>query len=587
MNNIFGKVINVENNTIIYENISHAASLQYLNYHVAIPNKDNTYIGEIIAINEDIIAVMLVGEIVNDNFKAGIVKKPNNPSTIRFLYTNELFKMIGYQEESIDRIQIGRSNIYNQYYINTNTDNFLAGHFAIMGKSGSGKSCGTARLIQNILKPKQGKIPEDAHIVLFDAYGEYNNAFTGVNEVIGLNTKVINSIVKDTTEETLNIPFFLLDIDDLALLLNVCDTESLHVLEKAKKLVYVFKSDDNNADVYKNDIIAECVMDILTSGRNSNQIRDQIIAVLTKYNTKDLSLESEINQPGYKRTLKQCLNIDEQGKINAISLVIDFLQPFIKVDLEDLKPEYNFLYTIDDFYYALEFALVSEGTITNSANYEKMNNLKIRLSSIINSDNKELFRTKEYIEPSQFVENFFIKNNDKCQLVCVNISHVDDRLAKTLTKIYSRLFFEYTTELKERGSYSIHIILEEAHRYIQNDVDCNVLGYNIFERISKEGRKYGTILGLITQRPSELSTTVLSQCSNFIIFRLFHPDDLTIINKMTTNLNQECLEQLKSLQPGCALVFGSAFPLSTIVKFDLPEPMPNSENFSVMNKWYQ
>ena len=216
-----------------------------------------------------------------------------------------------------------------------------------------------------------------------------------------------------------------------------------------------------------------------------------------------------------------------------------------------------------------------------------MNNLKIRLSSIINSDNKELFRTKEYIEPSQFVENFFIKNNDKCQLVCVNISHVDDRLAKTLTKIYSRLFFEYTTELKERGSYSIHIILEEAHRYIQNDVDCNVLGYNIFERISKEGRKYGTILGLITQRPSELSTTVLSQCSNFIIFRLFHPDDLTIINKMTTNLNQECLEQLKSLQPGCALVFGSAFPLSTIVKFDLPEPMPNSENFSVMNKWYQ
>ena len=587
MNNLFGKLVNIESNTLIYENNSKIASLQYLNFHVAIPEGEETFIGEIIAINEDIIAVLLVGQIINNEFKSGIIKKPVNPSGVRFIYTEELFKMIGYQEESLDRIQIGRSSIYKQYYVNADAIKFLSGHFAIIGNSGSGKSCATARIIQNILKQKQGKIPEEAHIVLFDAYGEYNQAFSKINETIGLNTKIINSIVADTTEETLNIPFFLLDIDDLALLLNVNDTESLHVIEKAKKLVYVFKSNDERANIYKNDIIAECIMDILTSGRNSNQIRDQIIAVLTKYNTNVLSLESEINQPGYRRTLRQCLNIDDQGKINAIALVIDFLQQFIKVDIEDLKPDYNFDYSIDDFYYALEFALMSEGTINSSRSYEKMNNLKVRLSSIINSDSKELFKTKGYIEPKTFVEEFFKNNGEACQLVNVNISHVDDRLAKTLTKIYARLFFEYTAELKERGSYSIHIILEEAHRYIQNDADSNIIGYNIFERISKEGRKYGTILGLISQRPSELSTTVLSQCTNFIIFRMFHPDDISIINKITTNINEESLEQIKSLQPGSALVFGNAFPLGTIVKFDLPNPKPNSDNFNALEKWFK
>jgi len=117
MNNLFGKVVNIESNTLIYENVSRIASLQYLNFHVAIPENDEIYIGEIIAINEDIIAVLLIGEIIGNEFKSGIIKKPSNPSTIRFIYTEELYKMIGYQEESLERIQIGHSNIYKQYYL--------------------------------------------------------------------------------------------------------------------------------------------------------------------------------------------------------------------------------------------------------------------------------------------------------------------------------------------------------------------------------------------------------------------------------------------------------------------------------------
>ena len=74
-------------------------------------------------------------------------------------------------------------------------------------------------------------------------------------------------------------------------------------------------------------------MDILTSGKASTQIRDQVVAVLSTFYTKDINLESKIIQPGYVRTVRQCLNVDQTGKINTMQLVIDFLEPFINEDL--------------------------------------------------------------------------------------------------------------------------------------------------------------------------------------------------------------------------------------------------------------
>ena len=173
------------------------------------------------------------------------------------------------------------------------------------------------------------------------------------------------------------------------------------------------------------------------------------------------------------------------------------------------------------------------------------------------------------------------------QIVNMNFNYIDERFAKILTKIYSRLFFQYAANLNPRGSYPIHIILEEAHRYVNNDDDTKVLGYNIFDRITKEGRKYGVILGFITQRPSELSATALSQCSNFVVFRLFHPDDLKIVAAISANITKEDLDKLRMLRPGMAMAYGSAFPLPLIAKLDFPDPPPNSNNIKVSNIWFQ
>ena len=148
------------------------------------------------------------------------------------------------------------------------------------------------------------------------------------------------------------------------------------------------------------------------------------------------------------------------------------------------------------------------------------------------------------------------------------------------------LFLKASTT-KPRGSLAYHIIIEEAHRYVQHDNDIELLGYNIFERISKEGRKYGMFLALITQRPSELSDTCVSQCMNFVILRTLHPVDLKYIREMVPNVSSEIVLQLKNLKPGNCIAFGSAFKVPTSMYVDLPNPRPLSNNVDLEKVWYE
>ena len=177
-------------------------------------------------------------------------------------------------------------------------------------------------------------------------------------------------------------------------------------------------------------------------------------------------------------------------------------------------------------------------------------------------------------------------DDKKAQIVNFNINYVNDRMAKTLTKILSKMLFDFSVEAKDRGKFPFHIIIEEAHRYVQMDRDQMLLGYNIFDRITKEGRKYGILLGLITQRPSELSDTSISQCSNFIILRTLHPKDLDYIKQMVPNVSDEIMEHLKTLQPGNAIAFGSAFKVPVDIKIDMPNPEPKSSSSDITKIWY-
>ena len=577
---MFGKILKIDNNELTIENLGRKAISSLMNCHIVLEDEFRKVVGEIIYIDESLIKVLLVGEIVNNKFISGIIKKPSAISNIRIITMDELELIFGKSEINKNNLLLGKSAIYKGLNISVSLNSFFANHSAIIGNTGSGKSCGIARILQNLFLSSSMK-PINSHIVLFDAYGEYINTFKEINGS-GMGTVNYTTHIEREGECQLSFPAYFLDVDDLAILLQVQNGELIPVLDKTLKLVTIFKSDDPVMKEYKNDIIANCLLDILTSGRSSSHIRDQIIAVLSHYNTETLNLDSIIHQPGYDRTFRQCLLIDEQGKMNAIFEVVKFLQQFEKINLDKVNISNDLVYNLDDLYYALEFALISEGNITSDKAYKQNNILKTRLQTIINGNEKEIFDFNGYISKEEFIRKMF----QNTQLININLSYLDDRFAKVITKLFSKLFFEYTTNIIPRGSFSVNIILEEAHRYVQNDNDINVIGYNIFDRITKEGRKYGTLLTFITQRPSELSKTALSQCANYIVFRVFHPEDLDIVRSMSTNVAMETLEQVKALNPGTAFCFGTGFKIPTLVMFDLPSPLPESTSLNISELWY-
>ena len=358
------------------------------------------------------------------------------------------------------------------------------------------------------------------------------------------------------------------------------------MLEKALELVNIFKRDGDNIKNIKNDIIARAILDILLSGRPSVQIRDQVLSILSFYKTEELNLESVLSQPGYNRSLKNCLIVDNDGKLREIELLTNFFNSFLLENNAVSLPDKQIYYTLEDLENAIDFALISEGILKSEKIYDRNNLLKVRIHNLIDSEYKSYFEYPNYIDKESYIASLIINKNKKSQLINININYVDDRLAKTIVKILTKMLFDVAKTLKPRASIPFHIILEEAHRYVQNDSDVKLLGYNIFERIAKEGRKYGVLLGLITQRPSELSETVISQCNNFLIFKMTHPRDMEYITKMIPFMSNDISREIQSIPPGYCYVYGSAFKLPMIIKTDLPNPTPISNNVNIQKVWY-
>ncbi len=579
------KDVGIDNvNIVVTSNLAYEKNL--IDHHVIFEtNSNQKIVGMVISLNSEIGSIKLIGEINGPRFIPGVLVKPSI-GNVCFVATDEEVRLIisGDQNNFMKRVLIGNMPLYNNTpaYVSTNT--FFSNHFAIFGNTGSGKSCGVARLFQNIFF-NNTQTPRNACIFIFDAYGEYESALSVQNSQVFF--KKYSTNVRQNPQNLIKLPLWLLDIDDFALLLEVDDPTQLPIIEKALRLVTIFSGSDEETKIYKNDIIAKAILEVLYSGGAASQIHDQIFAILTSFNTEDLNLETPIVQPGYTRSLRQCLIIDKEGKIGEMQLVTEFIKKFINPDLKLELPDGTIPFTLENLRDAFDFALISEGILKSDKMYDKANVLKVRLDSLIKSEYAQYFKMDKYVDKNTFIKELITASNGgRAQIININISYLDDRLAKTICKIYAKLLFDFTSKLQQRGSFPVHLILEEAHRYVQQDSDTKILGYNIFDRIAKEGRKYGVILGLISQRPSEMSETVLSQCSNFLIFKMQHPRDVSFIRQMVPFITDEIVEKMKGLQPGTCVVFGSAFKLPTIVKMEMPNPQPTSQNVDVSRLWY-
>lgn len=581
---MIGTIVKIQDNIIyLKSNINIYEFGNMIGKHIVFEG-NQVLVGEIINVNS-FIEVRVIGEILNNTFIYGDLSKPSFNSKCRLINKNDLDIIFDYNNSNY--IKLGKSLIYRNYEVNLNTNSFFSNHFAILGNTGSGKSFSVARIIQNIYE-NENMIPFRSNIFLFDAYGEYQRAFENIGKNnININTKLYTSDINSVECELLRIPFYLLNADDIALILDAKSSEQIQIIEKALKLVRFFTNDDSKLLEQKNDIIARSLLDIIFSGKNPSEIRNKIVSIISKFNSSDINLDIALTKGGWSRTIRQCIYIEEGNKFADIELVIKYLEQFTNNNFELSLPHGDIMYDINNYYDALEFALISEGVFNSDKIFDYANILKIRLNSIINSDYINYFKFDNYLTRPQFIRSLITtSNNKRAQIINFNISYVDDRFAKTLVKIYSKILYDYITTLENRASIPFHIILEEAHRYVQNDSDTLVLGYNIFDRIAKEGRKFGIILGLISQRPSELSETTISQCSNFLIFKMFHPNDLKFISSVIQYVDENTINKIKSLYPGSCIAIGNAFKLPVMVNIDKPNPEPYSSNCDIVKAWY-
>ena len=581
---MIGKIVSIKNGNVFVNltiNVYQADNLIGRNVTFA-----NRYIGEITGMTAQVAEVTLVGEIVNNTFIPGNLLMPPFGSDCR-LTTKEEINVIYGVSETADLIRVGKSYLYSNYPVCLNIGSFFANHFAILGNSGSGKSYFVSRLLQGIFYDAR-RLPINTNIFLFDAFGEYQNAFSAINQVNpNLNYRVFTTNLKDGQFEKLMIPFWFLSVDDLCLLLDVDDLRQIPIVEKALKLVAYFCDNEVDTATQKNDIVARSILDVIFSGVNHNEVRNKIITIMSKFSTSEINLDINLTKGGWTRNIRQCLDIDESGKFADIEIVISYLEQFCQNEFELTFPDGSYMYTLKDFYDALEFALISEGVFSSNKVFDYANRLKVRLNSLMNSDYANYFNCDRYMNRNDYLRYLLYKdNNSKYQVINFNISHVDDRFAKVIVKIYSKMLFDFVTLLPNRTSMPFHIILEEAHRYVQNDIDTQILGYNIFDRIAKEGRKYGILLGLISQRPSEISATTISQCSNFAIFKIFNHLDLEFVHNMIPGISDSTMDKIKTLVPGKCMLFGTAFKMPILTSVDKPNPTPYSDSCDISKTWY-
>ncbi len=558
-------------------------TVNLMNLHLIFEDKDKKVLGEVDDLDKDIVKARFLGEIVNGRLIGGTIRKPALDASIRVIDQSEIPMIVGEDKEGY--MKFGVSPFYNDFPVYLDVNNFFSNHFAIFGNSGSGKSCGVSRLFQNMFHD-QRLFPYKANILLFDSSGEYYNAFNNLNSINpNYHYRFFSTNEVDGIGEKLRLPIWLLNASDLALLLQATNHSQLPIIERMLKLALIFSQTDMDANNYKNHLIAKAIMTILYTNETSPNKRNEIFSILASCSTPQFNLEAPVQGIGYTRKFRECFLIDSQGQFSESVLLTEYVSSFIKNEYDNYEPRGGVFYTLDTLEKALNFTLISEGWLRNENTYGDAVTIKVRLHALIVGEYAKFFDVSEYISLENYLSSLLINNGRKYQLVNFNLDDVDDDFAKVITKIYSRLVFEFAKGLKDRASIPFHIIVEEAHRYIQNDTDRFLIGYNIFERIAKEGRKYGVLLGLISQRPVELSDTVISQCSNFLIFKMNHPTDVDYIRKMVPNISDEIVEKQKTLQSGTCLGFGMAFKIPLICKLEMPNPAPWSGNCDVVTVW--
>ncbi len=264
------------------------------------------------------------------------------------------------------------------------------------------------------------------------------------------------------------------------------------------------------------------------------------------------------------------------------------------LELGHITVDTPLFFSLDDL--CKKFKVANEQTASfgkeTTALYGRFDQLLVKLLSRMNDTRYDFLlrpskRTSSESLP-ELMRDFVGLGDPGAKITVIDLSSVPPDLHGTVTSQIGRLAFEFNFWNPRCREFPLFLICEEAHSYITREGgvnDENRQTRKAMERIAKQGRKYGVGLCVVSQRPHELSETVLSQCSSFVCLRISNPDDQAYVRELVPDAARGMLDALPSLAQGEAITVGEAVPLPLRVQITMPDPPPNSSNIDYAGEW--
>lgn len=493
-------------------------------------------------------------------------------------------------EEKVDEnntrlksLEIGKSAIFEDYSIKINIDKFFGGHSAILGNTGSGKSCTIASIIQTLFR-KENFSAVGASFVFFDVNGEYKQAFEKL-KVNNDDIEIYYTSLEDATNP-FTLPQHLMNVEEWELLLNASEKAQLPILRNALNIASLLsKSEaDGSAKKILNHIKAVCIDLVLKGEGNDTAKNTKICTILRSFTTDNFNFSTK----NTGRTIDESIYLN-YGKMNHIKDLEEIIKGFIKNEIKLFESTKIEPFDFNLLGEALELAILFEEAHGNNQIRNYCASLITRFKSLQNREDFDFIKKKETISSNAYVKKLFGIDADKkkTQITIIDLNSAEDEIVEIVSSVITRLIFDTLRKAEPRNTFPVSLVLEEAHRYISYDSKRTFLRANqIFDRVAKEGRKYGLFFTISSQRPSELSKTVLSQCSNFIVHRIQNPDDLQHIRQITPHISETTLKKLPSIPTQHALIFGSSVNIPALFKVNEANPLANSDNNHISENWF-
>jgi uncharacterized protein len=504
----------------------------------------------------------LLGSIRNEKFSRGVNEYPTLGDTVR-LGVDEDFELIfGCFEEMATARGAARSFSFGRFAVDTDFEvralgsEFFAKHVAVMGNSGSGKSCTTAKIVYEALR-----LP-NAQIVMFDMHGEYLSAFSDENGKPNPNVTYLS-------ERNLVMPYWMLQYEEFEQLfldsnnpLNI-NPQRIFLRAAFEKLKHAAAAELGLLCEYTIDTpVYYSISDLKTYAENLNDARFVL-------NTQSYA---------FARLPHRQLPIEQQEQ-----LLMTRRMEFNKGNAEGEVPHAT--------YFGKLLGLVNQlETRLNDRRYDFM--LRPFDQAARNADLQDKLR--ENCTPGRISRNvsWVIRQmlgrfEPRKNLTIIDLSGLPFDVVDITVAVLTRALFDFNFWSPPTGRQPILMVYEEAHNYLPREPRNNrrTFAREAVEKVAKEGRKYGVCAMVVSQRPSELSETVLSQCNSMVLMRMNNPDDQNYAARVVSDQFRDLIDMLPSLKPGEGFIIGDAvlMPMRTLI--DLPPRLPRSCDVDFFKLW--